>query len=347
MSWAGTGTPAVAGVEEVALVALLNLTQAKAYLRVNAAASLRISAEYVGVGDDSDTTFDLANTPVDGSLLLYVDGTLQVEGTDFTISGVTVTFDTAPASPDPITASYNVAASANTFDSYDDELLEMLIAAATKKAEDYTGRVFVQREITEDHIGDGSLVLKLYKQPVDSIDSVVRLISEAIATGDGSTTGYDLDEAPTSGRLSLYADGSLQTLDVDYTLSGSTITFTSAPSDGVKITAEYTHTILPINEYTNKLAIGRLIGIDVWTEERIYRVVYTAGYAASVAATQALVPNVVSAVLLILANLYENRTDALHGENISGVGSVTYELPLYSMSTAAMVLLSPYRVNIL
>ena len=53
-----------------------------------------------------------------------------------------------------------------------DELIEMLIEAATKKAEDYTGRAFVQREIVETRIGDDRQVLKLYRQPIVSVASI-------------------------------------------------------------------------------------------------------------------------------------------------------------------------------
>lgn len=170
--------------------ALVTCVQAKNYLRIDAAASLHIDAEYVGMGDGSNKEFDLDNTPVEGSLKLYVDGTLQVEDTDFTISGATVTFTTAPILNKAITASYDYAAEANTFESYDDDLLERLIEAATKKAEDYTGRAFVQREITETHIGDNKQVLKLYKQPVVEVTTV---------TVGGDLTDYS--ERLSIGRL--------------------------------------------------------------------------------------------------------------------------------------------------
>ncbi|MBA7569928.1 hypothetical protein ES708_11670 [subsurface metagenome] len=233
-------------------LALVDLTQAKNYLRVDAAASLHIAAEYVGVGDDGEQgtkIFTLDNTPVEGSLQLYVDGDLQVEDTDFTISGVTITFTAAPGSGLAITASYDTAAADNTFESYDDDLLERLIEAATKKAEEYTGRAFVQGVITEKHFGDGTKVLKLYKQPVVSITSVT-------------------------------LDDTELTVDEDY--------------------IEWLH-------------IGRLHREACWTANRIFTVVYTAGYGADRAAAQALVPDAVAAVLGAVAAWYENRVTAAEG----------------------------------
>jgi len=305
--------------------ALVTLIEAKEYLRMDAAEDLQIFAEYVGEGDGLDTTFSLDNTPIDGSLRLYVNNVLQTETTHYSISGANITFVTAPTNLHPITASYDKGASSDTFEEYVDEELEALIEAATKIAEDRSDRAFIQRSVTESHLGDGGEYLSLYKEPVESITSVVREVSEIVGTGDGSTVDFDLDETPTSLSVKVYVDGSLQTLTTDYTISGATITFVSAPSDGAVITATYTHTILWISEYTAQLSKGRLYG--TWAKNTIYEVVYTAGEASTRAATQALVPDAVLAVLLIIADLYDNRGDTVDSINISGVGSTSYKLP--------------------
>jgi len=263
-------------------IALVTLLQAKNHLRIDAAASLRVDAEFVGVGTGAEDEFSLDNTPVEGSLILKVNDVLQVEDTDFTISADAITFTTAPTLNHGITASYDYAADADTFESYDDELLENLINAATKKAEDYTGRAFIERTVTETHIGNGTTILKLYKMPI--------VAAEAIA-----------------------------------------ITV-----DGVELTT-----------WSERLSIGRLYHLAVWDEYAEIVVTYTAGYAATRAATQALVPDAVAAVLMMVAYLYENRTDLVHGESVAGLGSVTYELPLYTEKSGANLLLAPLRVNLL
>ena len=256
-------------------VALVNLTQAKAYLRVDASASLRIDAEYVGVGNGVAVEFDLDNTPVEGSLKLFVDGALQAEDTDFTISGSAITFTAAPVLNKGITASYDYVAGDDTFESYDDELLETLIAAATKKAEDYCGRVFIQRKIAEIRLGDGTQTLKLYKQPVVSIDTI--------------------------------------------TIGGTELT-----------------------TYSQRLAIGRIYHSIVWPLDYEVVVTYQAGSAETRAAVQALLPDAVVAVLLILADLFENRGDKIDSVNISGLGSTSYKLP-----SRAEELLNPLRMSVL
>ena len=332
-------------------LALVTLIQAKNYLRVDAAASLHIAAEYVGVGDDGvggTKVFTLGHTPVEGSLKLYLENVLQKETTHFSIAVATITFVTAPPDGDIITASYDRVweAGDDLFESYDDELLERLIETATKKAEDYTGRAFVQGQITEKHFGDGTKVLKLYKQPIVSITSIDRCHAERVGTGDASTVEFTLDNTPVAGSVKLYVDGVLQVVTDDYTISGATITFVaeSTPADGARITATYN---TDISDYTEWLNIGRLKREALWTQGCIYEVVYIAGYGADREATQALVPDAMAAVLLMVAYLYENRTDLVHGESVSGVGSVTYELPLYIEKSAANLLLNPLRVNVL
>jgi len=259
--------------------ALVTLVQAKNYLRVNAAASLHIYAEYVGTGDAENVTFVLDYIPIEGSLRLYVDNELQVETDDYTVvlSTKTITFVVAstPGAGKIVTASYDKEASDDTFESYDDDLLESLIEAATKKAEDYTGRAFVQRNIVETHIGDNTQVLKLRIQPVVSVASI--------------------------------------------TVGGDALT-----------------------SYTERLSIGRIYHLIVWPLDYEVVVTYAAGYGADRAAAQVLVPDAVIAVLLIIAFLFENRTDKVDSMAISGVGNTSYKLP-----SQAEELLRPLRINVL
>ena len=55
---------------------------------------------------------------------------------------------------------------------YHDDIIQLLIAAAEKKAEDYCSTFFVQRETTEYHTGDGKTVLYLFRTPIVAIESV-------------------------------------------------------------------------------------------------------------------------------------------------------------------------------
>jgi hypothetical protein len=304
--------------------ALVTLVEAKNFLRIDHAASLRRDAEYVGVGTGSLVTFTLDYTPVSGSLQLYVNNVLQTETTHYSISTATITMVTAPGNGVPVTATYDYAASANTFESYDDALLERLIEAATKEAEDATGRAFVQRTVTESHIGDGTETLRLYKWPVESITSVAyeRLVRKV---GDGTTVAWDLGYTPKSGSLTVYKDGVLLTVTTDYTLSSQTVTFVATPADDAELIFRFQVSSVLGSDYEEQIAINRLTGL--WWKGYEYVVVYTAGSGATVAAAQTAFPDAVMAVLLIISDMYENRGDRVDSESVTGLGSVSYKMP--------------------
>ena len=312
----------------MSLSALVTLNQARNYIQSNPASTQIVSAEYVGMGDGGTKVFTLDHTPVSGSLQLYVNGTLKVQDTDFTLSTATVTLGTAPTLNHPLTASYVYTATSDSFEDMEDDLIEFLINAATKKAEDYTGRAFVQRSVIDYINGDGSDTLRLQKIPIVSITSVSyrRVVGK---TGDGSTTAFSLGYTPKANSLTVYLDGTLQSSG--YTLSSQTVTFTSAPSDGQKIIFRFEVSLDLSDDYEVKLHIGRLIGS--WLEDYEYIVTYTAGYESTVAATQALVPDAVMAVLSAVRYWYENRI-GLRSESITGLSNVDYgelgELPLIS-----------------
>ena len=102
----------------MSLTALVTLNQARNYIQSNPASTLIVSAEYVGMGDGGTKVFTLDHTPVSGSLQLYVNGTLKVQDTDFTLSTATVTFRNAPTLNHHLTASYVYTATSDSFEGY-------------------------------------------------------------------------------------------------------------------------------------------------------------------------------------------------------------------------------------
>lgn len=70
-----------------------------------------VDDELVGVGDGTTTVFNLAGTPVSGSVHVYVGGFRKLggAGNDYTISGGAITFATAPADGENIVADYRTA----------------------------------------------------------------------------------------------------------------------------------------------------------------------------------------------------------------------------------------------
>ncbi len=315
--------------------ALVTLPEAKNYMRKDAAAALHIDAEYVGVGDGAETHFSLDHTPVTGSLKLYLNNSLLSETTHFTISGANITFVVYPPAGQAITASYDYAASDDTFEAWDDTLIEHLIHAATKKCEDYCGKAFIQRAITDSINGNGTNTLRLPKAPVVSVTSV-SYKKVVTATGDGSTQAFNLGYIPRAGTLTVYVDGVDKTSPADYLLSGQTVSFTTAPALDAEIVFRFEVKLTLGTSYTEKLHLGRLSGS--WLQDYEYVVIYTAGYGATRAAAQAAVPEAVLAVLAAVAWWYENRL-GLKSESVTGIGSADYgdpgELPPLSLKYLA------------
>ena len=62
-----------------------------------------------GSVNSSNTAFTLANTPVSGTLRVYQNGQRITLTTDYTLSGTTITFVTAPETGDILRADYEYA----------------------------------------------------------------------------------------------------------------------------------------------------------------------------------------------------------------------------------------------
>ncbi len=317
--------------------ALVTLAQAKAHLRLAQAITLHSDAEYVGMGDGETLEFTLDHTPLDGTINVYVNGTLKTVTTHYSVSGTTLTFTATglPALNHPITASYDYTATSDTFEDLDDDLIEAIVEAATSEAERYTARAFVQRSITESHNGNGLKNLLLYRQPVVSITSVAYRVLDA-DTGDGTTVAFTLSGTPKSGTLTVHVDGTLMTLTSEYTVSGAVVTFDSAPADDTAIVFRYQVSLAVGSDYSERLHIGRLRGS--WSDDFEYIVVYTAGYETTRALVQSAHPAVIQAVLQAISFMYEHPIDQVDSEN-RGLGVVSYKLP-----SSAKRLLGQYKV---
>ena len=124
-------------------------------------------------GDGSTTAFTLTVTPSDeDSLTVFIDGAYQEKG-DYSLSGTTLTLDTAPLSGEKV--------SVHTI----------------------TGTI---------HDGTAALNQQF--------------------TGDGSTTAFTLNAAPGSeNNTQVFINGVYQQ-KTDYTVSGTTLTFDTAPTNG-------------------------------------------------------------------------------------------------------------------
>ena len=305
--------------------ALVILNQAKSFLKIDSSTSLMILAEYVGTGTGTKNDFTLDHTPLEGTLILYVNNVAQVLTTNYTMVDAAITFITAsiPANGLIITASYTYAASSDAFESYDEDIIERLIEAATKRCEDYCGRKFVNVTLTEYHVGDGSKIIRLYRRPVNSVTSVSYKKQDAF-TGNAVEDDFTLSYTPLSGSLTVYVDGVLKSASTHYSLTGKVVTFGGSyiPTAGQNIICQYYVQLENFQDYTEQLSVGRLSG--GWLKGTEYQIVYSAGSGVDRATVAALLPDAVTAILIAVANWYENRT-GVSSESISGIGSTNYD----------------------
>lgn len=132
-----------------------------------------------GTIDGIEDTFALSDTPdADGYLLVFLNGAFQAEGVDYNLVGTNIVFVAPPDAG-------------------------------------FSGLPFVAFYVVTP-------------------DDIVFVSDETPGgTINGSNDTFTLAGTPTAGSLMLFINGAFLTEDVDYTLSGSTITFASPPVLGL------------------------------------------------------------------------------------------------------------------
>jgi hypothetical protein len=129
-------------------------------------------------GDNSTTAFTIDSGRAVDDVLVYVNGFLLTPTSDYTISGTTLTFTTAPATSAEIVVRY----------------------------------------------------LPLNNNGIYTNDT---------ATGDNSTTAFTIDSGRTVEDVIVTVNGVTLVPATDYTISGTTLTFTTAPTTSAEISIRY------------------------------------------------------------------------------------------------------------
>ena len=170
--------------------------------------------------DGSTTTFALNYTVgSESSLLVSVAGVNQQPGVAYTLSGggANIVFSAAPAS----TATTFVIFLGYAFDS------GVLLG---------TGTITGQTEVTSLQNVDKFLVYDSSASALRKVDfqyvHVALSPTTRTATGDGSTTGFTVTTGTTVDSVFVFLNGVCQVPTTDYTISSTTLTFTTAPVNG-------------------------------------------------------------------------------------------------------------------
>ena len=175
--------------------------------------------------DGSTTTFALNYTVgSESSLFVSVAGIPQQPGVAYTLSGggANIVFSAAPAS----TATTFVIFLGYAFDS------GVLLG---------TGTITGQTEVTSLQNADKFLVYDNSAAALRKVDfqyvHVALSPTTRTATGDGSTVAFTVTAGTTVDSVLVYLNGVCQVPTTDYTISSTTLTFTTAPvsADAIQI----------------------------------------------------------------------------------------------------------------
>ena len=92
------------------------------------------------------------------------------------------------------------------------------------------------------HRGIGSFQMKPPTGSVgaDQLAANLKTFTTDVHTGDGSTTAFTLSETPANASsIMVFVDGILQKATTNYSLSGTTLTFTTAPDASAEIETKH------------------------------------------------------------------------------------------------------------
>ena len=173
--------------------------------------------------DGSTTTFSLDYTVgSSSSLLVSVAGVHQEPEVAYNLAtnGTQITFTAAPASGDTV--------------------FVIFLGVALEVATVGTGVITSRTELAEQAADDDLLLLfdtsaSALKKIQKSNIATTLSYNTRTATGDGSTTAFTVTSGATVDDVIVTENGVVQAPTSDYGISGTTLTFTTAPASGVAI----------------------------------------------------------------------------------------------------------------
>jgi len=173
--------------------------------------------------DSSTTTFSLTYTVgSSSSIIVSVAGVVQEPEVGYTISGggSSLIFTEAPTTGDVIYVQY--------------------LGFARDVLQATTAMITSQTELAERAAsGDFFLLYDVSASSLKKIQTsnIVAASVSRTATGDGSTVGFTVTSGVTAAQCLVSINGVIQTPTTDYTVSGTTLTFGTAPaaSDVIQI----------------------------------------------------------------------------------------------------------------
>ena len=187
-------------------------------------------------GDGSTTTFDLSQAASSANDIIVVVNNVRQEpgasksytlGLDGNGASVRVTFNTAPEASDEI---YVI----------NPTRVESIARAGDVSANAITG----QTELAEQAANDD--ILLIYDTSTSQVKKIQKsniattlTYSAGSATGDGSTVAFTINSGRAVADVLVIVNGVTLVPTTDYTISGTTLTFSTAPVSGAEIQFRY------------------------------------------------------------------------------------------------------------
>ena len=175
-------------------------------------------------GDGSTVTFNLDYTVGSASsILVSVAGVHQEPESAYNLSsnGTAITFTAAPGASDTV--------------------FVIFLGVALEVATVGSGVITSRTELVTPADGDFLLIYdtdasSLKKIQKSNLSPTINLTyNTRTGTGDGSTVGFTVTSGMTNDSVVVTENGVVQAPTTDYSISGTTLTFTTAPASGVAI----------------------------------------------------------------------------------------------------------------
>lgn len=175
-------------------------------------------------GDDTTTNFTLSGTANSSTSFVTVNGLVQRYTTDYTLSGTTLSFVTAPPDGSAVQA-WRLTGS----------------LGVTYKTIQVSGQSDIVADQADDILtfANGAGITITTNATTDTLTIAQSAITKQSLTGNGSNTIFTLSTSTTEDDILVFVDGMYFHPTDDYTVSGTTITFTAAPINSAEIRIRY------------------------------------------------------------------------------------------------------------
>lgn len=155
---------------------------------------------------------------------ITVNGLVQRYTTDYTLSGTTLTFVDAPPDGSAVQA-WRLTGS----------------LGVTYKTIQVSGQSDIVADQADDILtfANGAGITITTNAGTDTLTIAQSAITKQSLTGNGSNTVFTLDTSSTEDNILVFVDGMYFHPADDYTVSGTTLTFTAAPINSAEIRIRY------------------------------------------------------------------------------------------------------------